>query len=63
MKFFTHPVSMNKQLDKIAALDKLGYKWDKTMSLQAAGVVMRKGEDIWFFGLDGSITHNPKRYR
>jgi hypothetical protein len=52
-----------KQNDaKIQQLWRDGYYWDKQMSCSAAGVIMRKGGDIYFFGLDGEVLHNPKGF-
>ena len=48
-----------EQDKKITEIKAQGYTWDQDMSLSAAGVVFRKGEDIWFFGLDGEVMHNP----
>ena len=48
-----------EQEEKIKSLILLGYTWDKAHSVSAAGVVMRRLTDFYFFGLDGSITHNP----
>jgi hypothetical protein len=49
-----------EQNDKVEELRIDGYVWDQKDSISAAGVVMRKGEDIWFFGLEGEIMHNPQ---
>lgn len=48
-----------EQLDKIAGLKILGYKWNKAKSLSAVGVIFEKEDDLWFFGLNGEIMHNP----
>jgi hypothetical protein len=47
-----------EQLDKLVELKKKGYVWDKQMSISCAGVVYKKGEDIWIFDLEGGIHHN-----
>lgn len=52
-------IPTEEQTAKINKLQQDGYKWDKQMSISAAGVILRKGEDIYFFGLDGEILHNP----
>lgn len=44
---------------KIQELQREGYTWNKQRSLSAVAVILDKGEDFWFFGLDGSIEHNP----
>lgn len=45
---------------KMTELKEKGYYWDKRMSIASAGVMLRKGIDIWFFGLDGEIMHSPE---
>jgi hypothetical protein len=52
-------IPTQEQTDKIEVLKKNGYVWNQQESIAAAGVVMRKGKDFWFFGLDGEIMHNP----
>jgi len=39
-----------------------GYTWDKKHSESACAVILAKGKDFWFFGLDGSIEHNPEAF-
>jgi len=48
-----------EQRKKIEELTAQGYVWHKEDSAAAAGVVLKKGEDVWFFGLGGEIMHNP----
>ena len=48
-----------EQRKKIEELMAQGYVWDKEDSVAAAGVVLKKGKDTWFFGLGGEIMHNP----
>lgn len=48
-----------EQVDKIDALKLDGYVWNQKDSISAAGVVMDKGSDRWFFGMQGEIIHNP----
>lgn len=52
-----------EQLEKTEELRKQGYVWDKNMSIACAGVVMKKGDDIWIFDLEGGIHHNPQMVR
>lgn len=49
-----------EQLTKINQLRSEGYIWNKQKSISAAGVILEKGEDFWFFGLSGEILHNPE---
>lgn len=49
-----------EQDDKIQSLERDGYVWDKQKSISAAGVVLTKGKDLWFFGMNGEIMHNPQ---
>lgn len=49
-----------EQLAKTDALRADGYIWNQQKSISAAGVVMEKGDDMWFFGLGGEIMHNPE---
>lgn len=51
-----------EQINKIEELQQQGYKWDKQKSISAAGVVLTKGSDLYFFGLQGEIMHNPTGY-
>ena len=48
-----------EQSDKIVEIALQGYKLDMKDSISACGLVYKKGEDIWFFGLEGEIMHNP----
>ncbi len=48
------------QLDKIEELKKGGYMWNKLLSAASASVVLAKEDDMWVFGLDESIQHNPE---
>lgn len=48
-----------EQNDKIFQLEKQGYKLDEPTSISACGLVYVKGKDIYFFGVDGEIMHNP----
>lgn len=45
------------QITKIDQLRADGYIWNQRDSISAAGVVMDKGDDRWFFGLSGEIEH------
>ena len=49
-----------EQDSKMKQLMKQGYMWDKPMSASSAAVVLRKGNDLWFFGMQGEIDHNPQ---
>lgn len=51
----------NEQNTKIIELQQLGFKWDKQMSISAAGVIMKKDSHIWFFGLNGEIIENLEK--
>lgn len=51
-----------EQHDKMHDLLCSGYTWNRIRSLCAAGVILEKGSDFWFFGLDGEIMHNPEGY-
>lgn len=51
-----------EQLDKMEEISFQGYKWDRAKSLSSCGVVMMKGDDMYFFGLTGEIMHNPEGY-
>lgn len=48
-----------EQLDKTNELLSQGYIWDREKSISSAGVVLTKGDDLWWFGLNGEIMHNP----
>jgi hypothetical protein len=48
-----------EQNDKIWELGMLGYQVNEPKSISAAGLVMERGSDLWFFGLGGEIMHNP----
>lgn len=48
-----------EQSKKIEELQSQGYVWNKQKSISAAGVILEKGEDFWFFGLSGEMEHNP----
>lgn len=50
-----------EQDKKIQELWNQGYRWNKEKSIASAGVVLEKGDDLWFFGLDGEIMHNPDK--
>jgi len=50
----------DEQVNKAAELFKQGYKHDSGMSLAASGIALRKGNDVWVFGLNGEILHNPQ---
>src|SRR5687768_8764010 len=52
-----------EQGKKIEELQNQGYKWNKEKSAAAAGVILEKREDIWFFGLGGEIMHNPDKFK
>jgi hypothetical protein len=54
---FSGTPEQRKRIDELTAQ---GYVWDKEDSAAAAGVVLKKGEDTWFFGLGGEIMHNPQ---
>lgn len=49
----------SQQIEKILELEKQGYMWNREKSILAAGVVYIKGKDLYFFGLNGEILHNP----
>jgi len=49
-----------EQNNKIQMLQKQGYIWDEQLSISYAAVVLKKGDDLWVFGLDGTISNNPK---
>jgi len=49
-----------EQHEKIEELQKQGFKWNKSKSISACGVVLEKDNDIYFFGLNGEILHNPQ---
>ena len=49
-----------EQDEKMQSLQRQGYKWNQQKSISAAGVILEKGEDFWFFGLSGEILHNPE---
>jgi hypothetical protein len=53
-------VPSKEQLEKIENIKMLGYTYDKQHSMAAAGVIFSKGNDFYFFGLEGEIMHNPK---
>ena len=46
-----------EQTAKTEELLAKGYIWNKQDSISAAGVVMDKDNDRWFFGLSGEIEH------
>lgn len=48
-----------EQDQKLWELSNEGYLGNMEKSVAAAGLVVEKGDDFWFFGLDGSIMHNP----
>lgn len=47
------------QDNKVWELSVMGYQGNLAKSVAAAGLVMEKGDDFWFFGLGGEIMHNP----
>jgi len=49
-----------EQHKKMNELINEGYQWNQQKSISAAGVILDKGEDFWFFGLSGEIEHNPQ---
>lgn len=49
-----------EQAKKLNEISALGYKWDKQLTISYAAVVFKKDEDLYVFGLDGTITYNPK---
>jgi hypothetical protein len=53
-------IPTKEQEDKLKEIQSQGYKFDKQLSVSSAAVIMVKGQDIWLFGLDGSIAHNPE---
>lgn len=61
MTDYKYPGPTAEQTAKVEELKELGYTWDKEHSAMACGVVMAKGNDIWFFGLTGEIIHNPDK--
>ena len=53
-------MATKEQSEKIDELIASGYSWDKEWSISAAGVVLKKSkDDFWFFGMHGEIMHNP----
>ena len=52
-----------EQLTKIDTLKQQGYVWDKQLSISYAAVVLTKSSDLYIFGLDGTISHNPEVIR
>lgn len=48
-----------EQSKKLHELEAQGYTFDEHMSIAACGVVMAKGNDVYFLGLEGEIMHNP----
>ncbi len=40
-----------------------GYEWDKALSISYAGVVLRKGNDIWVYDMEGGQHYNPAGMR
>jgi hypothetical protein len=55
-------IPTNAQMAKMYEVRNSGYRLNEEKSLSAAGVIMEKGDDFWFFGLDGEILHNPVGY-
>lgn len=45
---------------RIQALQKEGYVWDQDLSISYAGVVLRKGDDLYVFDMEGNEHHNPE---
>lgn len=53
-------LSIPDEVDKrIQSLQAEGYKWDKYTSIAAAGVVLRKGNDMYLFDMQYNEYHNP----
>ena len=53
-------VPTRAQLDKVFKLRAEGYTWDRGHSIAACGIILKKGNDFYFFGLNGEIMHNPE---
>jgi hypothetical protein len=60
-KYIPKDLPTPEQDKKMQELIKQKYKWNKEKSAASAGVVLEKGNDLWFFGLDGEIMHNPDK--
>ncbi len=45
---------------RIQALQKEGYVWDQDLSISYAGVVLKKGDDLYVFDMEGNEHHNPE---
>jgi len=50
----------DEQINKAAQLFEQGYEHDSEMSLTTCGVALRKDDDVWVFGFNGEILHNPQ---
>lgn len=57
MAYTPNPEPTQEQKDKLKELSDQGYKVDIKDSISACGVVLKKGNDTWFFGLDGEIEY------
>lgn len=53
-------IPTKEQMAKLSSLESRGYKWNKELSYAYCAVVMKKGNDLWVFGLEGQIDHNPE---
>lgn len=60
-KTYMYSEGTPEQRAKIEELILDGYIWNEKDSVAAAGVVLDKGADRWFFGLGGEILHNPDK--
>lgn len=49
-----------EQKDKLEELLAQDYIWDIEKSAASAGVILIKDNDVYFFGLDGTIVHDPE---
>lgn len=60
MAIMTQEQWLDKCDARIQELAKQGYKWDKQLSISYAGVVLKKGTDLYVFDLEGNEYHNPE---
>lgn len=49
--------------EQIKKLQLDGYVWNQQLSISYAAVVFIKGEDMYVFGMDGNVYHNPDGLR
>lgn len=60
-KTYVYSEGTPEQRAKIEELIADGYIWNQKDSIAAAGIVLDKGDDRWFIGLNGEILHNPHK--